>query len=239
MRDQQKAQMLTLVKRMISRHSENKTVGYVVENAVVHNGSIIAADCEPLIGEIAQGNDSFNRQGDRISPKRLTVRGTISLNSGITGGLTQTPVQVRVLLLTQKDIKIGQQVISNAVDTAHLLEPNIAVANEVDYSGATLNHLFPVNKDLFTVYYDKTFTLNGGAQASGSVEAVNRYSVNWSKTFKKLPSTLTFDNGNGDWVNNFAPFLAIGYSYPDGSSPDTTTRRIVSTCYARLDFEDA
>lgn len=238
MKDQQKAQMLTLVKKMISRHSENKSVGYIIENAVLHNSAITSADCEPIISEIAMGNDSFNRDGDRVAPKSLVVKGTIALNgSSITGGYTKVPLNVRVMILSAKDIKVGSQILSGAVDTNDLLEPNIAVANEVDYSGSTVNALFPVNRDAFRVYYDKTFTLCG-SEPEG-VEAITKYSVNWSYRFKSLPSSLTFDNGNGDWPNNFAPFLAIGYSFPDGSSPDTLSRRLVSTAYSKLVFEDA
>lgn len=227
-----------MVKRQISRTLENKSVGFVVENAVLHNSPITSADCEPLVGEIAQGTDQFNRVGDRIKPKSLVVRGTIALNgSSITGGYTQVPLRVRVMILAQKDLKVGAQVLAGGIDTNHLLEPNIAAANETDFSGATINALYPVNKDLFTVYYDKTFTLCG-PEPEG-VEAINRFTASWSYRFKRLPSSLHFDNGNGDWANNFAPFLAVGYSYPDGSSPDTLTRRLVSTAYARMEYEDA
>lgn len=238
MKDTQKAQTLQLVKRMISRDTENKAVGYIVEDAVTHNSNISAADCRPLIGLIGQGTDQFQRIGDVVKPKSLVVRGTLALNgSSITGGYTQVPLRVRVMILAQKDVKVGAQINTGAIDTAHLLEPNIDVANEVDYSGTTINALFPVNRDLFRVYYDKTFTLCG-PEPEG-VEAVNKFMASWSYRFKKLPSSFHFDNGNGDWVNNFAPFLAVGYSFPDGSSPDLVTRRLVSTAYARLEYEDA
>lgn len=217
---------------------ETKIAGYQVENAVLHNSPITSADCRPLIPQIGQGDDSFNRQGDVITPRSLVVRGTLALNSSsITGGLTHTPIRVRVMILAQKDLKVGSQILAGGVDTLHLLEPNLSVANEVDYSGATINALFPVNKDLFRVYYDKTFTLCG-SQPEG-VEAINKFMASWSYRFKKLPTTLHYDNGNGNWANNFAPFLAIGYSYPDGSSPDTVSQRLVSTAYSRLEYEDA
>jgi len=236
MRDGQKAQMLSLVKKMIARGSENKSVGYVVEDAVTHNSAITSADCEPLVGQIGQGTDSFNRIGDKIRPKSLVVRGTLALNGGISGGFTRVPLQVRVLILTAKDVKVGSQVLASSIDTGNLLEPNIAAANETDYSGSTINALYPVNRDAFRVYYDKTFTLCG-PEAEG-VEAVTKFCATWSYRFKKLPATLTFDNGNGDWANNFAPFVAIGYSYPDGSSPDSVSRRLVSTVFSKLEFED-
>jgi len=238
MKDTQKAQTLQLVKRMISKDAENKSVGYVAEQSILHNSPITSADCEPLVSPIEQGVDQFQRIGDKIKPKSLAVRGTLALNgSSLTGGYTNVPLQVRVLILSQKDIKVGSQILAGGVDTAHLLEPNLPGVNETDFSGTTVNALLPVNKDLFRVYMDKTFTLCG-PQPEGT-EAVNRFCVNWSYRFKKLPASLTWDNGNGDYCNNFAPFVAIGYSFPDGSSPDNLVRRLVSTVYSRLDYEDA
>jgi len=238
MKDTQKAQTLQLVKRMISRSLNNKQVGWSVENAVLHNSPITPADCYPLVNQIAVGTADYNRIGERIRPRALRVRGTIALNgSSITGGFTHVPIQVRVMILSEKDIKTAAQVLGGAVDTLRLLKPNIQAADEVDYSGATFNALLPVNKELFHVYYDKTFTLCG-PEPEG-VEQLTRFQVNWSKTITKLPASLTFDNGNGDYINNFAPFLAIGYSYPDGSSPDTVSQRIVSTTFSQLTYEDA
>lgn len=230
-----------IVNRTLSRRLEDKQVGFAVENAVAHNSAIGAADCEPLIGQVAMSTDgeSYQRIGDKIHPTKLTVNGVISLNSGISGGLTQTPLMVRVMILAQKDIKVGSQILGGSVDALRLLKPNIPGADEVDYSGTTLNHLLPVNTDLFRVYMDKTFVLNGSTPEGR--EAINKYCVKWSKTFtkKQLPMNLTFDEGNANWANNFAPFLAVGYSYADGTAPDTVSTRIISTAFSQLSFEDA
>jgi len=237
MRDTQKVQTLQLVKRMIAKEAENKATGVVVENAVLHNSSITSADCVPVIPEIKQGDSAEQRIGDRVKSKTLTVRGTLALNGGLTGGFINVPIQVRVMILSQKDIKLGSSVVALGVAANNLLKPSIDALPETNFSGTTINATMPVNRDLFRVYYDRTFTLCGPA-ASG-IEAINRFVANWSYRFKSLPASLTYSGNSGDWANNFAPFLAIGYSYPDGASPDVTSLRLVSTTFAKLDFEDA
>ena len=127
LRDQTKAGVLAVVRRMLARNMENKVLGTQVESNVNHNSAIGAADCEPIIGEIvpinsAAGNTSTQRMGDRISPKSLVVRGTVTLPpDGVT--TNSTPVYVRIIIAAQKSIKVGSQVLGGAVDTNRLLRP--------------------------------------------------------------------------------------------------------------------
>lgn len=244
MRDTTRAGVLAIVRKMIDKKISDKRVGFTLENAVAHNSPIGAADCIPLVGQIgpidsAVGNNDQQRLGDKIRPKSLKVRGIIALNP-----VTQTSTQnllVRVMLLQEKDIKVGARVAAGAVDTGNLLSPDYNTglgADQVPYTGSTASTFRPVNTDKFRVYYDKVFKLCPSTNAT--VEN-SRNCVQWSYTFKKekLPATFTFDNGNGDWVNNFAPFLAIGYAYADGTAPDLVVTKIVSTTDSYLTFEDA
>lgn len=222
---------------MIARQSENKAIGWNVEANVQHNSAIGAADCEPLVQQIAQGTTSQTRQGDRVKPKSLKVSGVVSFNND--DCTTSQNIYVRVVIAAQKNIKVGNDVAAGSVDTAHLLRPALAGGAEVAFSGTTMNLNYPINRDLFRVYYDRTFKLASGVVTGGSVETQPLYSKRWSYRFKQLPASLTYDAGNGDWANNFAPFVAIGYAFSDGSSPDTVTTRIISNTYSLLEFEDA
>lgn len=237
--------ILATVRRMMDKKIEDKRVGFKVEDNVSHNSGIGAADCLPLIDQIAPidttagANATQQRIGDRIRPKSLKVRGILALKPG-----QQTSVQplfVRVLLLAQKDIKVGSRVTGGAVDAAHLLAPDYNSAPGADqqqYTGATACTFMPVNTDKFRVYYDKVFRLCPATNAT----VQNELSVaRWSYTFKKdkLPATFTYDAGNGNWVNNFAPFIAIGYAYADGTAPDTVSTKVVSHVDSLLTFEDA
>lgn len=238
------AAVQSVVKRQIARAIENKRVGFKVEDFVPHNSPVSAGDCVPLIGQIEQtnpasGNNSLQRTGDKLMPKSLRVRGIVALRPD-----TQTSTQslyVRVMILAQKDLKVGSQVQAGQVDAAHLLSPDYNTAPGIDqqaYDGSTASTFMPINTDKFRVYYDRVFKLSPATNATVQNE-LNCF--RWSYTFKKskLPQSLTYDAGNGDWINNFAPFLAIGYAYADGTAPDTVNTKIRSHCDATLTWEDA
>lgn len=243
LKDQTKAGVLSVVRRMLARNMENKVVGWAVEQSVSHNSAISAADCEPLVGEItpidsASANTSQQRMGDRVRPKSLKVRGIVSLSTASPPSGQQS-FYVRVIIASQKTIKVGSAVLASSVDTNRLLHPGFAGVgvDQAPFNGNTEELNYPVNTNLFKVYMDKIIKLD--PPAPGSVEAVTQFTKRWSYTFKSLPSTLTFDEGNGDWANNFAPFVAIGYAYSDNTSPDTLSTRIKSNVFSQLQFEDA
>lgn len=226
----------------MGRKTENKAVGWVIEGNVSHNSGITAADCYPLVQDIGQLDvtggisSAVQRIGDKIQPKSLRVRGCISVK---TGQLTAQNLYVRVMILSQKDIKVASQVTGGSVNANALLRPmlNAGAGNdEVQYTGSTQTSLYPINTDLFRVYMDKTFKLSPAQNLT--VENPGG-AFRWAYDFKQLPANLTYDNGNGNFANNFAPFIAIGYSYADGTAPDVATTRIISNTYSLLSFEDA
>lgn len=222
---------------VVSRKAENKLVGSMVEDNVLHNSAIGPGDCEPVIMEISSGTDSRSRIGERISPRFLTVKGMVSLN--VTSPPTsRTDIYARVMILSQKDVKTGAQVLAGAVDTSALLKAGFGGgADQIPYSGDPENTLMPINRDKFRVYMDRIIKLSQVAETG--VEQITRYSGTFSYTFKKknLPKFLTYDENNGDWANNFAPFIAVGYAYSSGA-PDTVNTKLNTHIFSQLSFED-
>lgn len=244
MKDTTKAGVLAVVRRMIARNMENKLIGWPVELNVDHNRSITAPDCYPLIQQIAPidsavGNTSQQRMGDRIKPKSLRVKGVTSFTPESCN--TSQNVYVRVVIAAQKSIKVGSQVAAGNVAAAQLLRPGYTGAgnDQVPFSGSTIDLNAPINKDLFRVYYDKTFKLTTAVVSGGGVEQQPLYSHRWSYKFKQLPSALTFDEANGNWPNNFAPFVAMGYAFSDGTLDALTFTRLRQNVSSFLEFEDA
>lgn len=231
--------MTQVAKRVISRRAEDKVTGSPVEADVLHNSAIGSADCEPVIMQIAQGVDSSMRVGDRVTPKSLHVKGVLALNPAVESSVTQT-IYARVVILAQKDIKSGAEILSGGVDAGALLRAGYGSSgNEIQFTGVTQQLNMPINTELFRVYMDRTFKLI--TQSTGGNPQANPHdSVRWSYTFTKkhLPSSFHFDEGNGNWPNNFAPFVAIGYAYADGTAPDTITTELISNVYTQLKFED-
>jgi len=233
------AQVAVAVKSAIAKNSENKVIGWTPENNTYHNSGITPADCVPLMGKILQGTESYERLGDRITPKRLTIRGVISMRDVAFN--TSQNLFARIVIATQKTIKQGVQIGGGLVATGQLLKPNLPTSPQVSFSGNAIEFNYPINTDLFRVYMDKIVKLSPVYTLSPNTSGCPTPSTTfrWSYTFKSLPSSMSFDDAVPDWVNNFAPFLAIGYGYADGSAPDTLAQKLVSFNCSQLSYEDA
>jgi len=226
-----------IVKAVISRNQEDKVIGWRIEDGVNHNSAIGPADCTPLVQQIGQGVTAQSRVGDRVKPKSLRLRGVVSFTPE-TCTTTQN-VYVRLMVLAQKNIKVGSDVAGGGVDTNHLLRPAYVGSDQQAFAGLTRNLYEPINTDLFTVYMDKVVKLTCSLVSAGGREAQPLYSARYSFSMKKLPAALTYDDGNGDWANNMAPFFCMGYAFPDGTTDPSITLRLINTCSSILQYEDA
>lgn len=209
-----------------------------MEIQVSHNSAIGQSDLVPVLPQIGSGTDGSTRLGDRIKPKSLVVQGYIATKSEVADNKA---LLVRVLLLSQKDVKVSSQV-GVSTDPAHLLRTAIPASSEIPFNGNRNELLYRVNDNKFRVYMDKTFLLAPAMPATSADAAGNanvKSVIKFKYAFKDLPAHFTFDEGNGDYVNNFAPFLAIGYAYADTTGPDTVDTRIIADVYSRLAYEDA
>lgn len=240
----QQAQVATLVKKMLGRQMENKMTIFDVTDTS-HNSSISNADCYPLIGPIPQGTDNWNRIGDKIKPKYMKVQGFVALNLdaahnspaqgggyAFAGGVFSSPMIVRVIAFTQNDIKSATN--GSSVDVSHLLRSSSG--NDVAFNGYAEDLLRPVNTDKFKVIKDKQIQLVPlpGQTVDGAYKTYARFS------FKvKVPSTFKYDAASANVPNNYAPFIALGYSYPNGSSPDVGTTPVRFVVKTTLVWEDA
>ena len=128
------------------------------------------------------------------------------------------------------------------MDTDRLLRPALpgVGTDQIPYAGNTIEVGMPINKDLFRVYYDKTFKLCASLPSPDGASMPDA-SRQWTHKFKqgKMPAQLTFDEGNGNWANNFAPFVAVGYAFADGTAPDVVSTRVRSNIFSQFVFEDA
>lgn len=236
----------SVAKRVVRKEAEDKFVS--TQGAVLFNSRISSSsECYPLLPQIPQGTDDWQRIGDKVRGKYLYVKGYVQLDQYYLDNTTGTqyipPFTIRVLCLSQKNVKVGSEV-SSRIDVAHLLKDNIGTGDARPYDGNVLDNLAPINKDLFKVHMDKKIKFSWVARGDLTVSGDTGYGVGQERTkyFKvriKLPATLTFDNGNGSWPNNFAPFLCVGAVNDDGTGKYITGTPFrvgwLSTAY----FEDA
>lgn len=200
-----------------------------------------------MVPQISVGDGDYQRIGDKVRGKYLYVKGYVQINNAYLSHSSGTqyipPFTCRVMVLSQKNIKVGSDV-STRVDVAHLLKDNVGTGTARGYTSTVLDNLAPLNKDLFRVHMDRKIKFSwinvGDLSASGDTGfGVGQERTKYFTCRIKMPATLTFDDGNADWPNNFAPFLCFGAVNDDGTSAYTvgTPFRVgwISTAY----FEDS
>lgn len=244
MKDTTKAQVMRLVSRMMNNKIEDKIiVKQITKNQ--HNSAIGTGDCFPLIPPITQGTDDWNRIGEKIKPKYLRVncQAALVLNPTsdspaygggyvFSGGVYQSPLVVRVLVFTQNDIKSA--LTGSGVDVGSLLRGDNGSAQA--FTGLSGDLLRLVNTEKFKPLYSNMFELV--PIPDKTVDGVYKTSVRFS--FKvPCPATFKYDANSGNVPNNFCPFLAVGYAYPNQSPPDTTQTPLMFECQSILCYEDA
>lgn len=214
-----------IARAAVSKAAEDKFVGAHYTNTfndVIGN----VGDALPLMPAIGPGTADFQRNGDRVTGKYLYVKGMVQYT---VGSAYYPPRTCRALVLSQKNIKTTGQITAGAVDLTHLLKDNIGTGTARAYSGGVFDNLAPINKDLFHVFMDRKFrfkfrqntaTTDPNTMAGAMMEGTNP--TRYFTCRIKLPKTLTFDDGNGNYPNNFAPFFCLGAVSDDGSAPYTT-----------------
>lgn len=224
-----------IAKATLSRQMEDK---HAVWNVVStnHNSSISPADCTFVVQPISQGADSNQRIGDRIRPKWLKVSGTVAIDTAYMNSTLPTvsldPIECRVLCLHQKDVKSSSGG-SAQIDTSRLLR----LSDGAPYTGGIYDNQMPVNTDKFRVVYDRKIRLvpQQGQVYDGVLPQAYR-----DFSFKiKCPASLSFDGGNGNVPNNFAPFVCLGYNYPSGRGADIANTPVKLSYTTHLIYEDA
>lgn len=230
--------MMSIVKQFIRKNVEDKHVGKNVVDDKFNGIVSGASECYSLIPQVPEGTDGHQRIGDKIRPKALVVRGCIQLDNDYVANNIVPPVTVRLMMLSQKSIKVGSQTATNT-DVAHLLKDNVGTDVARAYSGGAYDNFAPINKDLFKVHYDKLVRFNWDNRLTPASAAAGTNITKYFSVILKTPASLSFDDGNGDWPNNYAPFFCMGAVCDDGQTPFVASTPFRVRIQSVLYYEDA
>lgn len=246
----QRAQTLALVRKLIDRKTEDKFISW--ENApggTTTTGRVIGSigSVIPLIREIQEGPASYQRLGDKIRPKYLMVRGYIAINNTVP---VETAARVRLMVVSNKSSKNSNPAVAPALPLGALLNDNLASAAPSvahGYRGIADDDTSPVNSEQFVTHSDKHYDLIQAGKNPAVAPALGTGAMSVYRYFKikvKCPAALDFTDPNGDYPTNFAPFLLMGYSYPEGwgfpvLDPDPLAGQIRIYARSTLYYEDA
>jgi len=149
---------------------------------------------------LAQGTGQAGRIGNAVNPASLKVRGFININSVLSTGIINAYFRVLILRL-KASINSTQGTYGGLYQLGN---------TSTSPSGGLLDMMRPIDKDVYTVYYDK-ICLVGTSDAVTSNMAFNNsvgskmFSIDMSK---HLPSKLNYDDTT-QTATNFAMYLAI------------------------------
>lgn len=230
----------------MTRTAETKYAS--MNNTQTFNCSIGSpAECYAVCPAIPQGDDDWQRVGDKIRGKYLIVRGCVQYDQAVVSAQAYLPpASLRLLVLSQKNIKANGQIPSGpGVAVGSLLKPNnINAPSATSYSGGLFDNISPINTDLFKVHMDKIVKFNWQSQHTydGSDPVVGwQVGNDRTKYFYckiKLDRALTFDDANGNNPNTFAPFFCMGAVLDDNTTAWSLTAPFRVSYQSRLYFTD-
>jgi len=219
-----------IVKEELQNELEDK-VGVIGLNDVdiptpsIPNGNVAAsANIVRIFPLIDQGDGQYNeRIGNEIRLKHLDIKMLLNyaLANNSTGDNEDAEVGVRVMILKQKDQQSAAGVVTDFQGNK-LLENGLTAlsAGPAQFTGQTFNLLQKINREQFTVKYDKVFYLAAPyRQSSGGATTVSQSFLpprckvmSHRMTFGKGGLKLTYGNGTSSDPTNFPYFIAIGYA---------------------------
>lgn len=212
-----------------------------------NSGIASAGDALRIIPNITKGDDDNMREGDQIHPQSLTLRGIIQmLPQGSGQGDSVRKIAARVMIVTPKAFSCWASASANATTwQAYLLKKGGATSA---FTGAIDDLYAPINSDAITCHYNKVFYFNQPTIITGT--STTTFAMDQSHLVRFFKKTIKFGSnrafkydanvdGGLTPANGPAYVMLVGYSFVDGSAPDTLSTRIRLQYDSILNYEDA
>lgn len=244
---------VALVKQVLSKEIETKfrsQAPMIVSkrNAVVTNNDLVSL-IPPMdqTGAADPGN-SYERMGQKITPRKLRCSAYISLNPDIS---RSTQIVVYWWALTHKSIKHYPDLLPTANQDISTKFFKTGDLNQTfGFDGIVLNATFPVNDNEYTVLKKGKFLLGkntGTIQddlSAGNQPVYGNHTGRMVEFDVKTPAKLLYDQDSGSpktvkYPNNFAPFMVVGYFHQDQTQGDELNADIAITMRTSLWYDDA
>lgn len=182
-------------------------------------------DVLATVPTITQGLTENSRIGNKLYALTLRVMGTVIADW--VNDPTHAPARqigVRIMVVQPKRFQHFTDPRIHYTDWLGLILDNGGGGEA--YTGTTSNYYAPLNKDCVHVYRDKRIRLSppiayndptDGTQLKAGLKACKPF-----KFLIKVNKLLTYSTGTDTQPSNFSPVLLMGWTYLDGSAPDTT-----------------
>jgi len=207
--------------------------------------------CHPLLPSIVQGVAAFQRIGDKITPKSLVVKFSITVNPAV---VSVEDLVCRLFVLSDKSLKDTSQIVSSPVNPGTPIETELFDNGDglyVGFVGKPRDITMRVNKSRYTVHHDRLIRIVKGQGDLGNIPNTYQGSMTFASSAMSheltlrvpLPKTLTYAQNNFQYPSNSAPFWCLGFVQPSG---DGTANQVVSlnnhilvNYTSHFDYEDS
>lgn len=226
------ASLKKTIRSVINKQAENKQA-YTTQSTApallkFNSGIDSTADLIQILPNISKGDDENQRNGNQIRAKSFNIKGFLKLDVNEIADSTKLPnVVARLMVVSMKVAPSYQDAITLGSKIGTLLKKGGTTSA---FTGLLQDLYAPINTDVFTVHYDKKFylkqdyinTVGSSAPSTTIAQDVSKTVKFFNINIKCKNKLLRYDEDVGSDVlpGNFGPFLLLGYSYLDGSSPD-------------------
>lgn len=232
------------VKNILNAQTETKLkIANVISDGVTFTRGITSTaevySCLPPVAVSTTSANSHTRVGDQITPTSLVVKGRVSFTDNL--ALSRN-ITVHIFCLSAHAVRNFDNY--TAIPITSLLDNG--AGSDVNFDGTVGRSMYPVNRESFTVHKYLKFPLyKGYNNTNASVSTPADSSVFIGRTSKeftiriKTPKVLKYALA-GNYPQNFAPFLCMGWTYNDDATMGDAPARIISmnSCKSYLRYKD-
>lgn len=230
----------TLVDRRINLHQEAHSAGLMYPASAWDNAPDNNGRCIPVFPNIASGTTKQNRIGSEVRLTSGWIKGQIYLAPNRTPGNDDwASIKFRLCVLSSKTFRSMEEVINNWSGPGNLFTQLLkGGSTAVPASGDLQSIWTPINTDMFTVHYDKVYTLSRGFGVqypipfNPATAELGYHMPAICKSFyipiKCKNKKVMFSEFTESAASNYAPFLVGWWASSDGSPPTGTAFPAVS-----------
>ena len=226
-----------LVDRRINKKSEDHAVGLHYRRrlwANIMTGATVTNRVVGLLPNIPTASSRADREGAEITLRSMVINGMITIPADDTpyfGNADRADIVLRLCCLSCKKYQNIDTIQNNWLAGDLLFQKMLKGAQIAQApTGNVVDMWEPINRQVFTVHYDKVFHLKRGVclpaaqvppsdQGLSHMPAINKpFRIRLKVKNKKL----YFNESTDQNPSNFAPFIVGWWGYSNGASPSTS-----------------
>nr|AGA18249.1 hypothetical protein [uncultured marine virus] len=231
----------TIVRKELAHEIEEKNAitqyNNVLMQSVIPSGVVLNGQGNffKLLPEIFQsttggaGSAYNERIGNEITLKEIDIHGFLNSRQDIVNLASQpqnVKLAVRVMILRAKEVN-DQELLFDNMPTDTLIrfgEQTTGFGGPVSYQGLPLDSFRDINRDTFSVKYDRVHYMNGPTLFPGTTNPDVSQNASALKIFRhklrfgKRGLKLKYSASTDTQPNNFPYFMVVGYSSMSANS---------------------